>query len=170
MPRIALAAAALLFPALALPAQTAGAVLRDAKGEKVGVALLVEEAAGLTLSVKVSGLAPGKHGLHLHAVGKCEAPDFQSAGPHFNPAGKKHGLKSPEGHHLGDLPNLEVGPDGKGEAKQTVKGATLDAGPGGLFGPLGTSVVVHEKPDDETTDPGGGSGARIACGPVARGE
>ena len=123
----------------------------------------------MVIAVKVSGLAPGKHGLHVHAVGKCDGPDFQSAGPHFNPAGKKHGLKSPEGHHLGDLPNLEVGPDGKGEAKLTLKGATLDAGPNGLFGPQGTSLVVHEKADDETTDPSGASGARVACGLVTHG-
>jgi len=169
MLRATFAAVALALPVLALPAHAAKATLKDAKGEKVGMVLLVEEAGGVTLSVKVRGLAPGRHGIHVHAVGKCEGPDFQSAGPHFNPAGKKHGLKNPEGHHLGDLPNLEVGADGTGEAKLKLPGAALDAGASGLFGPQGTAVVIHEKADDEASDPAGNSGPRIACGAITHG-
>ncbi len=170
MPRAALAlAAALLLPAPALAAHAARAVLRNARGEKVGIALLLEERGAVKVAIQVHGLAPGKHGVHVHAVGRCDPPDFATAGGHFNPAGRKHGWRSPEGHHLGDLPNLEVGADGKGELKLELSGATLDAGPAGLFGPQGTSIVVHEKADDEVTDPAGNSGARIACGHVTHG-
>jgi superoxide dismutase, Cu-Zn family len=143
----------------------ARALLKDAKGEKVGMATLVESKGGVNLSVKVQGLPPGTHGIHVHGVGKCDDPEFKSAGPHFNPAGKKHGLKSPEGHHAGDMTNLTVGPDGKGELKTTLEGVTLES----LLGPEGTALVVHASPDDQVTDPSGNSGARIACGVIAHG-
>jgi Cu-Zn family superoxide dismutase len=170
MQRTAATAVALL---LALPGladvHAARAVLRNAKGEKVGMALLVTERGKLTLSLRVHDLPAGQHGLHLHAVGKCEAPDFQSAGPHWNPTGKTHGHKSPGGHHLGDLPNLEVGADGKGTLRAVLADARLGEGPNSLFGPQGTAVVIHEKSDDEVTDPSGNSGPRIACGVIAHG-
>jgi Cu-Zn family superoxide dismutase len=119
------------------------------------------------MAVVVNNLPPGKHGFHIHAVGKCDPPDFQSAGGHFNPFGKKHGLKNPEGPHAGDLPNLEVGPDGKGKLETTVGGLTLGKeGLATLFGSNGTAVVIHAGPDDEKTDPAGNSGARIACGVI----
>lgn len=143
----------------------ARAVLKDAKGEKVGMAALVDAQGGVTLSVKVQGLPPGTHGIHVHAAGKCDDPEFKSAGPHLNPAGKKHGLKSPEGHHAGDLPNLTVGADGKGELKATLQGVTL----GSLLAAEGTALVVHATADDEVTDPAGNSGARIACGVIGHG-
>jgi Cu-Zn family superoxide dismutase len=168
MMRLPFLAAALLCAAPALAA-TAHADLSDAKGARVGTAELSDVEGGVHLRVKVTGLAPGKHGLHVHAVGKCDPPDFMSSGSHFNPTGKKHGMKSPEGAHLGDAPNLEVGADGKGEGHFTLKGVTLGDGPQGLLGPAGTAVVIHEKQDDETTDPGGNSGARVACGVIRRG-
>lgn len=170
MSRIAILAAALLLPLSAqAQARAARAVLKDAKGEKVGMALLVAAPGGVNLSVQVHGLAPGKHALHIHGTGRCEAPDFQSAGPHLNPAGKKHGARSPEGPHLGDLPNLEVGADGKGQAKVLVKGTDLGDGPSSLFQAGGTALVVHAQPDDEVTDPGGNAGARVACGVITHG-
>jgi len=169
MARIALLAA-LLLPAAALAdGRAARAVLRSAKGDKVGLALLVADGKVVHLSLRVHDLPPGKHAFHIHGVGKCDAPDFQSAGPHFNPTGKKHGAKNPEGHHLGDLPNVEVGADGKGEVKVALEGITLGEGPSSLFGPQGTAVVLHEKADDEVTDPAGNAGPRIACGVVAHG-
>jgi Cu-Zn family superoxide dismutase len=169
MSRIAILAT-LLLPTLAaaeIPL-AARAILKNAKGGTVGTALLVAEGDGVSILLQVHDLPAGKHAFHVHAVGKCDPPDFQSAGPHFNPAGKKHGAKNPEGHHMGDLPNVEVGANGKGEAKSFVAGATLTAEGSTLVGPQGTSLVVHEKPDDEMTDPAGNAGPRIACGVVER--
>jgi superoxide dismutase, Cu-Zn family len=116
----------------------------------------------------VANLPPGKHGIHIHSAAKCDPPAFTTSGGHLNPAGKKHGLHSPEGAHAGDLPNLEVGKNGKGKGTFTAKGVTLGEGEGSLFGPDGTALVIHADPDDEKTDPGGNSGARIACGPIER--
>jgi Cu-Zn family superoxide dismutase len=143
------------------------ATIIDTKGGTVGNAMLTESPNGVTIAVTVSNLPPGKHGLHIHAAGKCDPPDFQTAGGHFNPFGKKHGLKNPEGAHAGDLPNLEVGPDGSGKIGTTVGGLTLaKAGVTSLFGPSGTALVIHAGPDDEMSDPAGNSGARIACGVI----
>jgi Cu-Zn family superoxide dismutase len=169
MTRIAALAAALLLPGVAFPAEAARATLRNAQGEKVGTARLFEGKGGVVVSLLVRGLPPGIHAFHIHAAGRCDPPDFQTAGGHFNPTGKKHGWKSPEGHHLGDLPSVAVGADGRGKARATVRGAHLGKGPRGLFGPEGTALVIHEKPDDEVTDPTGNSGPRIACGVVSRG-
>ncbi|HEU4383396.1 MAG TPA: superoxide dismutase family protein [Anaeromyxobacteraceae bacterium] len=162
--------AVLLLPAAALAADPAAAkaVLKNAKGAPVGTAQLKADGDGVVIALHLNDLAPGVHAFHVHAVGKCEAPDFQSAGPHFNPTGKKHGAKNPEGPHLGDLPNVQVSADGKGEAKALVKGASLAAGPNSLFGPQGAALVVHEKADDEMTDPAGNAGPRIACGVIER--
>src|ERR1022692_4503951 len=100
-------------------------------------------------------------------AGKCDAPGFTTAGGHFNPANKQHGMQNPEGHHAGDLPNLTVGANGKGAFKTTIQNVTL-AGDGAtsLFHAGGTSVLIHEKADDMKTDPAGNAGARIACGMI----
>ncbi|HZY02659.1 MAG TPA: superoxide dismutase family protein [Anaeromyxobacteraceae bacterium] len=169
MSRLALLAV-LLVPAAAPAADpvAARAVLKNAKGATVGTAQLKAEGGGVAVALRVNDLPPGTHAFHVHAAGKCDPPDFLSAGPHFNPTGKKHGMKNPEGHHLGDLPSIQVGADGKGEAKALVEGASLGPGPNSLFGPQGTALVVHERPDDEMTDPAGNAGARIACGVIER--
>lgn len=148
--------------------RSARTTLRDGHGKDVGTATFAPSKGGVKVSVEVADLPPGTHGIHIHAVAKCEPPDFKSAGGHFNPTGKKHGLHSPEGAHAGDLPNLAVGEDGKARASFTARGATLEDGKGSLFGPEGTSLVIHADPDDGKTDPAGNSGARIACGVIER--
>jgi len=149
-------------------ATTAKADLTNSKGEKIGTASLKETSKGVSLSLEVSNLPPGVHGFHIHAVGKCEAPDFKSAGGHFNPEGKKHGWDNPEGHHAGDLQNLTVDAQGKAKVKLVVTGVTLGNGPNSLFQPQGTAIVIHADPDDMKTDPAGNAGARIACGAIER--
>lgn len=147
----------------------AQAGLRDAKGETVGLAEFFEQRQAVRIDLKVLKLAPGKHGIHVHAVGKCDAPDFMTAGGHFNPANKKHGLKSAEGPHAGDLVNLVVGSDGT--AQTTFFNVNISLAPGSSLNLLkegGTAIVIHGDPDDETTDPSGNSGARIACGVITK--
>jgi superoxide dismutase, Cu-Zn family len=159
--------------AAALSPQGAGAQdvtvdLRNARGQVAGHATLAQESGGVRLRVDVTGLAPGAHGIHIHAVGKCEPPSFDSAGPHFNPDGKHHGLDNPAGPHAGDFPNLIVGPDGSAKASFLDSRVTLGPGSHSLFPAGGTSLVIHADPDDERTDPAGNSGPRIACGVIAR--
>jgi superoxide dismutase, Cu-Zn family len=157
------------LPLAALAAGPAGkASLKNAEGKDVGTATLTPAKGGVKVAVQVTGLPPGKHGIHIHGAGKCDPPDFATAGGHFNPAGKKHGLKNPEGAHAGDMPNLTVGKNGKGKGTFTAKGATLGEGGGSLFGPDGTALVIHAGADDEKTDPAGNSGARIACGVIGK--
>ncbi len=150
----------------------AGAVAEflDAKGEKIGTAELKEGGNGVEIKLDLSGLAPGKHAFHIHAAGKCEGPDFKSAGGHFNPTGKKHGKKNPEGAHLGDLGNIEVAQDGKCNCVVKAEGVTLGAGQNSLLEGEGTTLMIHEKEDDETTDPAGNAGARIACAVIKKAE
>jgi Cu-Zn family superoxide dismutase len=149
-------------------AQTAKAELQNAQGEKVGRATLMQSTEGVKLAVEVSKLTPGAHGFHIHAAGKCEGPEFKSAGGHFNPEGKKHGLQNPEGSHAGDLPNLMVGQDGTAKAEVTIKGIILGEGKNSLFQPDGTAIVIHADADDEKTDPAGNAGARIVCGVITK--
>ncbi len=143
-------------------AATAWAELNNAQNVSAGAGIFVEAPGGLLLKLNVSNLPPGVHALHIHEVGKCEPPDFKSAGAHFNPEGKKHGLKNPEGSHLGDLPNIVVGENGSVQVEILIKDKSF------LNNPGGTALVIHEKADDEITDPAGNSGARIACGVIIR--
>ena len=141
----------------------AGASLKTADGAEVGLVTLAEDGRGVTIKVEASGLPPGDHGLHLHTVGRCDGPKFDSAGPHWNPTGKQHGRDNPAGAHLGDLANLSVGADGRGSATVTVVGATLKGAQNPLIDLDGAALVVHAKGDDYKTDPSGNSGDRIAC-------
>jgi superoxide dismutase, Cu-Zn family len=150
-------------------AQTAKAELKDPQGRVVASAALREVSGSLRVTLTASGLEPGVHGLHIHAVGKCEPPAFTSAGSHFNPYGKQHGRKNPRGAHAGDLPNLEVRAGGTASTEVVAPGVTLKEGePGSLFRPGGTALIIHADPDDEMTDPTGNSGPRIACGVITK--
>lgn len=159
-----LLAAACVAPSSPRAKPGAVATLYNAEGRAAGQAIITEGADGLWLDVSASGITPGAHGLHVHAVGKCEAPDFTTAGPHWNPSGHEHGRKNPKGTHAGDAPNLIAGADGKGQLKTWLGAGTLTSGSTALFDADGAAVVVHADPDDEMTDPSGKSGKRILCG------
>ncbi|MFC4075706.1 superoxide dismutase family protein [Salinithrix halophila] len=140
--------------------------MENAKGKEVGTATLQEETKGVEVRLNGKGLPPGKHGLHIHEQAECDAPDFKSAGKHFNPEGKEHGLENPKGAHAGDLPNLKVKKDGTAQLSAIAKGVTLGKGKHSLVGKKGTALVIHEQPDDMKTDPVGKAGDRIACGEI----
>jgi Cu-Zn family superoxide dismutase len=149
---------------------TAKAELWDAKGEKVATATLKEAKGGVKIALQATGLPEGIHAFHIHAVGKCDAPDFKTAGGHFNPENKKHGMKNPEGPHAGDMPNITVNAKGAGKAKFFNPHVTLGEGANSLFHEGGTALVIHAKADDEMTDPAGNAGDRIACGVIEKGQ
>lgn len=147
------------------PAWTeASARILDAGGRQLAVANAVQQNDGLRISVSSTGLRAGTYGVHVHAVGRCDAPDFTSAGPHWNPTMRQHGSQNPQGPHRGDLPNLSVGANGQGEIAFTIPDARLSGGVGGMLDADGAAIVVHAQPDDYRTDPSGNSGARIGCG------
>lgn len=132
------------------------AELRRGDGSASGTVVLT----GNSLFVAAEDLPAGPHGLHLHAVGRCDGPDFASAGPHWNPTNRKHGSESPDGPHRGDFPNLQIGADGRGVATLAL--------PPGFLDEDGAALVIHAGPDDYRTDPSGNSGARIACAVLRR--
>lgn len=142
--------------------------LRNAAGESVGMATLVEQNGELEISVHVTDLPPGIHGIHLHEVGQCTPPDFSSAGGHFSPEGRSHGFEDPQGPHAGDLRNIQVGADGSGHFVLENDRVTLSPGPNALLDADGSALVVHAGADDYRTDPAGDSGPRIACGVITR--
>ncbi len=149
-------------------APLASATLTAADGSARGKAWVAENAGHWELKVEVVGLPAGSHGAHLHTVGKCDAPDFTTAGGHLNPMGKMHGSDNPQGPHLGDLPNVMVGADGKGMLTVALTGTAAELTPA-LFDADGTAVVIHATADDYRTDPSGNSGGRIACGVLTKG-
>ena len=145
-------------------AGSATAALRDAGGASKGMATVSQTVEGVRVVVEATGLTPGAHGLHFHTVGRCDPPDFASAGAHWNPTGKMHGRDNPAGLHWGDLPNLIVGTDGSGRLEATISGAKLGSGSTPLLDADGAAIMIHAAADDYKTDPSGNSGARVACG------
>lgn len=141
------------------------ASLLAADGSARGSVRVSAAPRGLMVSVSAEGLPAGVHGIHIHGVGRCDGPDFTSAGPHWNPSNRKHGRDNPEGAHHGDLPNIDVGADGRGSLQFDVPSASL----GELLDADGAAIVVHANADDYKTDPSGNSGGRIACGVITRG-
>lgn len=145
--------------------EMATAALRTSTGEDAGRATAREVAGGVRFTLDARGLPAGTHGAHVHTVGRCDPPGFESAGPHWNPTNMKHGTNNPQGPHLGDLPNLVIGTDGRGTLAMTMAGATM----AGLLDADGSTMMVHANADDLVTDPSGNSGGRIACGVFQRG-
>jgi Cu-Zn family superoxide dismutase len=155
---------------LALPSPSAAktnVALKDAQGKDVGNIIIWDQGPGVGLELHLHDLTPGEHAIHFHQVPKCEAPDFKSAGGHFNPDGKKHGFDSPDGHHAGDIKNFTVGADGKVTVRLEDNDVTLKDGPHALLS-SGAAIVVHAKADDYKTDPSGNSGDRVACGVITK--
>jgi Cu-Zn family superoxide dismutase len=147
---------------------TATATLVSSSGQPAGIATFTQVPGGVRVVVEAKGLPPGPHGVHIHEVGKCEGPQFTTAGGHFNPDKKQHGTLNPQGAHAGDLPNLTVAQDGTGRLESTSDRISLGSGEKSVFDADGSAIVVHAGPDDFKTDPTGNSGGRIACGAIVK--
>lgn len=148
----------------AAAAPSASAEIRDASGQLVGTATATQSGTAVRIHVEATAMPAGEHGAHIHATGACDAPAFQTAGGHWNPTMRQHGKDNPAGMHMGDLPNLSVGSDGRGTVDYTVAGASISGGAEALLDGDGAAIVIHAQADDYKTDPSGNSGGRIACG------
>lgn len=171
-PFAAVLASTIFLAGCVTPAMTEGQTVAEASlmrsdGTPAGTAMIVERGNSLFLMVDATGLPPGEHGLHLHQTGKCDRPSFESAGGHLNPANRAHGLRSPNGAHLGDLPNITATAAGTAKTEQALVGASTTLLQQ-MFDADGTTILIHADPDDYVTDPSGNSGSRIVCGIVER--
>lgn len=150
-------------------APTASAKLASGDGAARGTATVTQAGDGLHVVVKAQGLTPGIHAVHVHTTGQCTAPDFASAGGHWNPTARKHGKDNPAGMHMGDMPNMTVGPDGTGAIEYHIPAGTISEGATPLLDSDGAAIVVHAQADDNVSDPAGNAGGRVACGVLTAG-
>jgi Cu-Zn family superoxide dismutase len=148
----------------AITAPTARADVRNVLGESKATVTASQLGDTIRVRVEAMGMPRGTYAAHVHAIGLCNPPDFTSAGPHWNPTGAQHGKNNPAGMHKGDLPNLTVGPDGRGSMEYAIPASMLVGGPNALLDADGAAVVIHAQADDYRTDPAGNAGARMACG------
>lgn len=148
---------------------TAKANFVDNTGKSIGTATLTQTPTGLLVDLDVSAIPPGEHGFHVHMVGRCDGPDFKSAGEHFAPRKRQHGMHTAGGPHAGDMPNQFVGADGKLRAQVLNTGLTLASGATSVFDRDGSTLILHAKADDHRSQPAGDSGDRIACAIIQRG-
>ena len=160
----ALAAAPLAGCVTDEPQGGAPMALVNAQGQAIGSVRAWQTPGGVSFRVQASGLTHGIHGIHVHGVGRCDPPDFTTAGGHWNPAARHHGLNNPAGPHAGDLPNVEVSANGVLNATVVLSGASMAS----LLDADGAALVLHAGPDDNMTDPSGNSGARIACAVITK--
>jgi Cu-Zn family superoxide dismutase len=142
-------------------------LLYDAKGAGVGTATIEETEHGVAVHLALKGLTPGEHAIHFHQNAKCDAPEFKTAGGHFNPTAAHHGLHNPAGPHAGDMENITIAADGTSNVTVSDERVTLEPGkPNSLFANGGTALVIHARADDMVSDPAGDAGDRVACGVI----
>lgn len=147
---------------------SASFTLQTGDGREVGQGSLQQTAGGVLITAALSGMPAGTHGIHFHTIGQCVAPDFTSAGAHFNPTMKMHGSRNPAGPHAGDLTNISIPEGGVLRVELLAPNVRLGPGEGSLLDADGAALVIHALADDYQTDPSGASGTRIACGVIKR--